>query len=330
MSKGNTKLMRKMNINLLRNIMKEKRIFKKADLAYASGLSVVTINTLLSELIAIGEVLETDNVVTTGGRKAVLYEYNANYKLILAVCLFEQNEQEVAHASVCNLLGETIFEKETSYSCMKLDEFECFIVECIEKYSGISLITIGIPGLENKGRVHVMDYKGLLYEDLSYRLEKKCNLPVIIENDINLAISGYHLDNKEENKIIVGVYYPMNNPPGAGVIVNGVLLKGRNGFIGEVKYLPYGISWENFSFEEKELRQHALKTTIAIGCLYDPDQYVFFGHLFNETFIHEMKQELVNRFPGIEAPNIVFEKNFRHNYIRGAIAVSLQYVNQEY
>ena len=329
MNTGNTRLMRKINIGILRTIMKQQRIFKKAELAEASGLSVVTINSLLDELIERGEVFETDNLAATGGRRAALYEYNAGYQLILTMCLYERNKQEVIHVSISNLFGESIFEKESIFAVIRSSELECLIEECLEKHKTISLITIGIPGQEITGSLQIMDFKGLQGERLSDILEQEFDIPVLIENDINVAISGYCLDLDGGDKSIVGIYYPMNNPPGAGIILNGALLKGKNGMVGEIKYLPFGIEWKHFSFQKEDVQQHAIKTAIAIGSLYDPDEYVFYGEMFDDDFIREVEKELSDTFSHIEVPHIVLETNFHQHYLRGAVAISLDYLSRQ-
>lgn len=330
MSTGNTKLMREMNIRSLRKIMKQQRVFTKAALAHASGLSVVTIHSLLEELMNGGEVIATDRQAATGGRKASLFEYNANHQLILTVCLFEKNGQEIARVAVCNLLGELIFENETVFAEMDLKGLEEQIEPCLEKFTNISLLTVGIPGFEMNG-VLTIDFSKLHNKDLRNYLEKKYNIPVLIENDINAAISGYLLERELENdKCVVGIYYPTQNPPGVGVVLNGSLLKGRNGLVGEVNHIPLGIDWGSFSFVKSELEEHALKIVLTIVTLYDPDKFVLYGEIFTEELIQKIQKELMAVFPHINMPNMVVEDNFHRDYLNGVVAVSFKYLEPEF
>lgn len=54
--KADTRLMKQLNKSTLRNILSQKRTATKPELAKYSGLSVVTVNALLSEMLYSGEV----------------------------------------------------------------------------------------------------------------------------------------------------------------------------------------------------------------------------------------------------------------------------------
>ena len=44
---------------------------------------------------------------------------------------------------------------------------------------------------------------------------------------------------KEEKKIVAGIYFPKNYPPGAGLVIDQQLFKGANHLSGEIKHLPH-------------------------------------------------------------------------------------------
>ena len=80
--KADTRLMKQLNKSTLRNILSQKRTATKPELAKYSGLSVVTVNALLSEMLYSGEVQESGNAPSGGGRPSMQYRYNYDYRTV--------------------------------------------------------------------------------------------------------------------------------------------------------------------------------------------------------------------------------------------------------
>lgn len=59
-------------------------------------------------------------------------------------------------------------------------------------------------------------------------MENHFSIPVVIENDMNAAVLGYH-DSRStmENKSLIYLYSG-HNGPGAGIMVNGVVVRGKD------------------------------------------------------------------------------------------------------
>ena len=69
-------------------------------------------------------------------------------------------------------------------------------------------------------------------------MENRFSIPVVIENDMNAAVLGYH-DSKGNKKDKSLVYlYSGQNGPGAGIMINGDVVRGNTNFSGEVSFVP--------------------------------------------------------------------------------------------
>lgn len=66
----------------------------KPELSEISGLSVVTINAIIQELVDSQEVLKLKETQSTAGRKATLYAYNGEFELFLTVCLSQEKKMK--------------------------------------------------------------------------------------------------------------------------------------------------------------------------------------------------------------------------------------------
>ncbi|MDD5595295.1 MAG: ROK family protein, partial [Candidatus Omnitrophica bacterium] len=113
-----------------------------------------------------------------------------------------------------------------------------------EYTSQIKGIGVGIAGLVNKrdGSIHwpqKMDhYYAYASVDMPFKnlIEREFNLPTLIENDATSACFGEHwLDLKREYKNILYMFSGV----GCGIMVNGEIYNGTDGFAGEVSVYNY-------------------------------------------------------------------------------------------
>jgi glucokinase len=112
------------------------------------------------------------------------------------------------------------------------------IVNIIEKYPSIQAVGIGFPGFiqpESKKIIQSPNLPGLSYFDLRGELSAVLDLPVTIENDANAAAFGeYCLAGKPEGGLI---YLGLGTGVGGGLIVDGKLYTGQQGFAMEVGHI---------------------------------------------------------------------------------------------
>lgn len=247
-------LIKDINLNKVRSALKALGTATKPQLAEVTGLSVVTVNSLVNTLIDIGEILPDEILNSEGGRPAASFRYNSEFRLALMIYMHEYRGQDTAFYCVVNLRGEVIERDKHILSDVYVQSFDSHIENLLGKFSQIKAICFGIPGDEVNQKLIISDYEKMREQSLSGYIGEKFHLPVLVENDINAAVMGYCHQNKiRSDKCVIGLYFPDKYPPGAGIYLNGNIYKGKNGLAGEIKYLPFGIDWESFDYNPKEV-----------------------------------------------------------------------------
>ena len=120
------------------------------------------------------------------------------------------------------------------------------IVESIEKLfkknnvteKEIKAISMGVPGTVNPISGLLSDAPNLKIKNFNIKgeLQKSFNIPVLLENDVNLAALGvnkYEFDGKGNNILVVFV----GTGIGGGLIFNGNLYRGSSFFAGEIGHM---------------------------------------------------------------------------------------------
>jgi predicted NBD/HSP70 family sugar kinase len=324
---ANTMLMREINLHMLRKMMKLHNFATKPQLAELTGLSVVTVNSLIKTLLENGEVFEDETVPSNGGRPAVTYRLNSEYALTLVIYMHEVEGKDTAFISIDNLLGKSIESEKKILQQIQLDDFDEIIEKYITKYPQIKAIICGMPGVEVNGRLIIMDYEYLLNKDFAEHIKNRFNLPIVFENDINAAVAGYCYSHTiHEDACVIGLYFPRNYPPGAGIFLNGKLYKGRDGIAGEIKYLPLDINWTEVRAESFPIREIAQKMILTVTSLYNPDQVVLYGEVFSESMVDEILLMCKKHIEDSLLPRIIVAKNFNEDFATGIRQIALKFL----
>lgn len=326
MDKASGKLVKEINLNHVRHTLSDVETATKAQLAEETGLSVVTINALIKELVTRGEVFKEDTVPSGGGRPAATYRFNANYRLALVMLLKEHKGADVLMASVVNLNGETVRREE---HFIPLFDHHCLderIHVFLNAYPAIQVIGVGIPGQIVDGAIAVSSHQKLKGVRLIEHLEKTFKLTVLVENDVNAAVSGYCAQEiYEESDCVVGVYFPDNYPPGMGIQLNGDIVKGKNGMAGEIKFLPIDVDWEK-NINKKEFVNIVCQIVQTVNAILAPNQIILYQSHIQQKEWDRLWQGYQKNYPSISEPNIVVSNSFQSDFNEGMKALTLKKV----
>ena len=125
-----------------------------------------------------------------------------------------------------------------------------FIVECIAESinklfkkndvseEDIKAISMGVPGTVNpiSGLLSDAPNLGIKNFNIKGELQKSFNIPVLLENDVNLAalgVNNYEFKGNANNMLVVFV----GTGIGGGLILNGNIFRGSNFFAGEIGHM---------------------------------------------------------------------------------------------
>ena len=215
-------------------------------IARKTGLSLPTIASLVEMLESIGLVRE--HGVTSGevGRPATLYSVNPRAGYVFAVDLGGSK----VRAGVANLFGEIVAECEEPTAALSsaaiMDQLTRLHRQLLKK-SGFDSETTGaacvaVPGVwdPKTDRIDAAYNLPVLDEvPLKATIQRALGLPLIIENDVNLAAVGESWKGRAQEYDTFVAFF-IGTGIGMGVVIDGEVYRGRSGAAGEIGLLPIG------------------------------------------------------------------------------------------
>ena len=237
----------KRNIEIF-DILRKRGPISRSDISQGMGINVVTVSNYIDDFIKGKLVYEKDLDVSEGGRRPVLLDLNPRAGFAVGVGLNLMNMVGLLVDLKGNIITKTQIAR-PSTSVKEVSECLLEIVrEILRRSKGyaenIKGIGIGVAGLINKkdSSIHwpqKMDhYYTYASVDLPLKglMEKEFNLPTLIENDATSACFGEHwLDLEEGYKNVLYMFSGV----GCGMMINGELYRGSQGYAGEVSVYNY-------------------------------------------------------------------------------------------
>lgn len=113
---------------------------------------------------------------------------------------------------------------------------------CELKLSEIKRIGIGIPGALDRQRLNVLIAPNLHWKNVPFSdyIYSRINIPVKLENDVNLSTLGVSYFGEGKNvSSLIGIF--VGTGIGAGIIIDGKLFIGNNGTAGEFGHMKIQI-----------------------------------------------------------------------------------------
>lgn len=241
-----SKGLKNISIQKVKDYFIENKYAMKSEIANSTKLSHATITNILKELLEMKYIEQVEDCESTGGRKAKRYKICGEYMLFGLLHLSVENGNVVAMCQVRNLDWQVVDSIE--YGFMKLDiERLISIINDLKEKNNFQYLAISIPAVVDHGKVTSSDIEGLENMDIKLQLETSCQVHVMIENDVNIAMLGYIHMHQIESQSVALVYQPDNHYSGCGLYINGSILYGATNFAGELAYLP------GKSLEEQEI-----------------------------------------------------------------------------
>ncbi|WP_370627146.1 ROK family protein [Psychrobacillus sp. INOP01] len=231
------KSLRKVILSRIRKSLLELGSATKVELSDKLEISFPTISKFLVEMEKDGEITSVGLDESSGGRRAKRYTYNPEHMLGLTIFL----ERTETNFAIFNCVGEV--KDQGKVPSVLVEDGLHLLTTCIEKlitgFPKISSIAIGVPGSVDNGRIfHIPGYEQFQNFDIKGFYENQFSIPVVVENDMNAAVLGYHHYREiKENPSLVYLYSGQNGP-GAGFMINGDVVRGSTFFAGEVSFVP--------------------------------------------------------------------------------------------
>jgi len=204
-------------------------------------ISLPTVMRIVDDLMREDLVKPTGAKEWSGGRKRPLLEFNAHGHLIIGV---DMNETRL-YGAVADLAGEILTETFLPHRTRGVQSYD-LLVSVIEQLlesahktgKNIRGIGVGAPGITYYEEGVVQWAPSLEWRNfpLKEKLRQRFNLPVVLDNDVNISALGelwYGAGQNCTNLVLVIV----GSGIGAGIIIDGGIYRGSHLTAGEIGFL---------------------------------------------------------------------------------------------
>ena len=241
MERGSFELMRKMNQQMILEIIHREVSISRAKIAEMTGLTPATVSNIVRGFMEMNLVKETRRGESSGGRRPILLELNPTGAYIIGL---EWGIAEVK-AVMLDLKSQIIKTESIEVTESSPEYFINTTVETIAAFSKavtrperIFGVGIGMHGLVDPERGVSLYAPHFGWEDIPFkeRLSERLNLPVFLDNDVRAMAmaekwSGYgeRIDDFIFINTGVGI--------GSGIVLNKELYYGRDWSAGEFGHM---------------------------------------------------------------------------------------------
>ncbi|MFB9759772.1 ROK family protein [Ectobacillus funiculus] len=337
----NQQLVKKENKSIVLNLIMNNSPISRADIAQTSGLNKGTVSSLVAELLEEQLIYESGPGESSGGRRPVMLLFNqaAGYSIGLDLGV------NYILGVLTDLHGNIVTTKNEKYTNISFDDtlnrvksVISFLIDAapLSPY-GIVGIGIGAPGILNKeGDILLAPNLGWKNVSLTAALETTFNIPVIVENEANAGAYG-------EKKFGLGqpfddlIYVSAGIGIGTGIIINGELYKGINGYSGEFGHMTIdkdGIQcrcgnkgcWELYASEQSLLSK---ANEMNLGIMNDVNlgEILLLAQNGEQTAIQLLKE--VGQNLGLGIINIIHAFNPQQIIVGNRLAAARQWIEPQ-
>jgi predicted NBD/HSP70 family sugar kinase len=266
---GDASFIKKINRSLIISKIIEHGLISRADLAKITGLNKATISVQAAELLAEELIIETQSEHKNLGRRPIMLSINKQAGFALGIDLDKNNITfTLSDISGTPLETHSILMKTSDYDLiLKLlaSQITIYKEKCSHARYGLIGVVIGIHGIVNNDEtIYFVPYHQWHNKDLKTDLQNETGISIFVENNANLCsfaeivYKHYH----SENLLSVSLYSGI----GLGIMVNSKLLKGCDGYAGEIGHMiivPDGLPcrcgnlgcWEQYASESSFVKK---------------------------------------------------------------------------
>jgi len=267
----NGALMRRHNGARVLDAVRRRGPVSRALLVRETRLSAPTVSALVDDLLVRKKLLRLAGVgESTGGRRPVLIEFNAEYGYVAGVDL----GSTTIRLALADLNGRIVARHHAPTPRRSRQAVVDALVAAIRTLLGkrqtstgkLLAIGVGAPGMTDVDRgvvISAVNLRGWVNVPLREILEREFDVPVAVDNDVNMAALGeYWAGSAREARTFV--FIALGAGVGAGLVVDGRLHRGTRWYAGEISHMQLDYRRWNEDFGEAGyLESHVGAAAIA-------------------------------------------------------------------
>jgi predicted NBD/HSP70 family sugar kinase len=212
----------------------------RADLARALNVSPALMTALTKDLISEGLLRELEHSPSQGGRPARMLGLVATAGRAVGVKVVADHVAFV-EVGIDGSVSRSASEPFTASASTVLADLAVLLRRFIDGGSNAPLlgIGVGVPGSVDRQGNGIVESTQLGWSQVPVgpALRRELNLPVLVENNVNalaMAERLYGTGRQHDSFLVVTI----GTGVGAGVVVDGVVLRGASGGAGEIGHIP--------------------------------------------------------------------------------------------
>ncbi len=238
----NATQMKWVNRSAILELIRQYSPIARSEISRLLKLSMPTAMRIVDELIRDDLVRSTGETAGVAGRPRELLEYNKNGGAVIGIDLGGTKLYGALATIGGEILGDVIKQQHDSSGEKSFElvaEMIAILIKlATEKSIRLLGIAVGAPGITHVEQGIVEWAPSLSWRDfpLKKRLIDRFQLPVVVDNDVNLAVLGeqwFGAGRGVSNLVLLAIGTGM----GAGLVVDGIIYRGHNESAGEVGYL---------------------------------------------------------------------------------------------
>lgn len=217
-------------------------------IAQATGLSKTAADSVVANLVALGWAAPVEPLAPTGaGRPASRYRFRAEAAVVIGIDI----GLHTTRAEIADLNGEVLTAGSVASSVSEtpgdlvaaaVKVVDGLLAEQGRKRAEVWAAGVAVPAVVYQD-VITKGAEGWAGFSVRAALEPHFECPIAVENDSNLAAFAEAWKGSATDATSV-VYVHSGNRTGAGLVLNGMVVRGANGAAGEIGALPH-LGWEH-------------------------------------------------------------------------------------
>jgi len=258
-------IVRRMNRSAMLDLVREDSPIAPSVIARRLKISMPTVMRIIDELLAEDLVRYSGDIQASGGRPRSLLEFNRWGYAVIGLDLGGTKMYGTVADLGGNIQNEIYMPSEPDDPEENLERVCRLIRELLERPrppdQQVRGIGVGAPGVTIFEQGMVTWAPSLGWRDLPLRsiLQERFHLPVVVENDVNLAALGEYGFGAAQGASSL-VCLAVGTGIGSGIIIDRRIHRGFHQSAGEIGYLPPGIG-----FLGKEYAHYGALESIASG-----------------------------------------------------------------
>jgi predicted NBD/HSP70 family sugar kinase len=268
---ASSELQSKINTSIIFNYIRENGPMSRIKISTDLGISPSAVSRVVDKLIKEQYVVEAGKVKTKGtkgGKRPILIGVREDMGYVVGIDL----GKEKLKIALANFNGDVIgvyksfkISNDKNIAEKVVDEIKKVLARYQQQYSNIKknelrAICIGIPAIIDKESGKIIGAS--LYsewKDLNFKkiISSEFNIPVYVENDVNLSALGEKYYGKGKNFKDI-IFVEISSGIGAGIIIDNQLYRGSEGLAGEIGFTVLGIKNLDFKAGKKGFLEESI------------------------------------------------------------------------